>query len=242
MRGGEQRRPYRRGERRRRLRLVCCALARLLWDRLVDGEREAIEVAEAFADDRSGRAGRAADREAMWWAFHEPSGYRNHPLTPAERKHERRRHFRVLARAANASNGWLDAASNLATHNYEYGFAVDLQYDPESGTGGGHEWIARLGEAWANSVNVIRDVFRCPVEPARPPWPAPPNVREWAEGVYASRSFDELPVLADAVEEAGCDDLALLAHLRNGLAHHRGCWAIDALRGPPFDGSPVGGR
>jgi hypothetical protein len=40
-----------------------------------------------------------------------------------------------------------------------------------------------------------------------------------------------LPVLADALEEAGCTDGDLLAHLRSGGCHLRGCWAVDLLLG-----------
>jgi hypothetical protein len=39
-----------------------------------------------------------------------------------------------------------------------------------------------------------------------------------------------MPVLADALEEAGCADEALLAHCRADGPHARGCWALDALR------------
>jgi hypothetical protein len=40
-----------------------------------------------------------------------------------------------------------------------------------------------------------------------------------------------LPVLADALEEAGCDDREFLAHLRGGGPHCRGCFVVDALLG-----------
>jgi hypothetical protein len=41
-----------------------------------------------------------------------------------------------------------------------------------------------------------------------------------------------VPVLADALEEAGCTDRTLLEHCRGGL-HVRGCWAVDLLLGKP---------
>jgi pSer/pThr/pTyr-binding forkhead associated (FHA) protein len=43
--------------------------------------------------------------------------------------------------------------------------------------------------------------------------------------------FAGLPVLADALEEAGCTDADLLAHCRSGGGHLRGCWAVDLLLG-----------
>jgi len=40
-----------------------------------------------------------------------------------------------------------------------------------------------------------------------------------------------LPILADALEEAGCDDVDVLAHLRGPGPHARGCWALDLVLG-----------
>jgi hypothetical protein len=47
----------------------------------------------------------------------------------------------------------------------------------------------------------------------------------------ATGDFGGLPVLADALEEAGCTDADLLAHLRSGGGHLRGCWAVDLILG-----------
>lgn len=54
-------------------------------------------------------------------------------------------------------------------------------------------------------------------------------VRRIAEGIYDERAFDRLPVLADALEDAGCNDAVLLAHLRGPGPHVRGCWAVDLI-------------
>jgi hypothetical protein len=61
----------------------------------------------------------------------------------------------------------------------------------------------------------------------------------WGDGVVArlvrsihdSRRFEDLPILADALDEAGCDDEALLSHLRGPGPHVRGCHVIDWLTG-----------
>jgi hypothetical protein len=52
-----------------------------------------------------------------------------------------------------------------------------------------------------------------------------------AESIYADRAFDRLPILADALQDAGCDDEQLLAHCRSGGPHVRGCWAVDLVLG-----------
>jgi hypothetical protein len=43
--------------------------------------------------------------------------------------------------------------------------------------------------------------------------------------------LERLPVLADALEDAGCDDRALLGHLRGPGPHVGGCWALDLILG-----------
>jgi hypothetical protein len=52
-----------------------------------------------------------------------------------------------------------------------------------------------------------------------------------AEGVYADRAFDRLPILADALEDAGCGHADILAHCRGDGPHARGCWVVDLLLG-----------
>ena len=52
-----------------------------------------------------------------------------------------------------------------------------------------------------------------------------------AESVSAARRFEDLPVLADLLEEAGLTDAALLGHLRGPGPHALGCWALDAVLG-----------
>jgi hypothetical protein len=52
-----------------------------------------------------------------------------------------------------------------------------------------------------------------------------------AEGIYADRRFNDLPVLGDALEEAGWTDREALDHCRRPGLHVRGCWLVDALGG-----------
>jgi hypothetical protein len=54
-------------------------------------------------------------------------------------------------------------------------------------------------------------------------------VRGLAEASYEERSFDRLPTLADALQDAGCRDEALLGHLRGPGPHVKGCWAVDLI-------------
>jgi hypothetical protein len=52
-----------------------------------------------------------------------------------------------------------------------------------------------------------------------------------ASGIWEERRFADLPILADALEDAGCAEAAILDHLRGPGPHARGCWALDLLLG-----------
>ncbi len=52
-----------------------------------------------------------------------------------------------------------------------------------------------------------------------------------ARGVYESQDFAPMPVLADALEDAGCADPDILAHCRGPGPHARGCWVVDLVLG-----------
>jgi hypothetical protein len=57
------------------------------------------------------------------------------------------------------------------------------------------------------------------------------TVPRLAEAIYREEAFDRLPILADALEEAGCTDAGLLGHLRGSGPHVRGCFVLDLLTG-----------
>jgi hypothetical protein len=57
------------------------------------------------------------------------------------------------------------------------------------------------------------------------------TVQGVAESIYEGRAFGRLPILADALEDAGCTDAELLGHLRSPGPHVRGCWAVDLVLG-----------
>jgi hypothetical protein len=92
----------------------------------------------------------------------------------------------------------------------------------------------RQAEARAQ-VALLRDVFGNPFQPVSldPDWLASHgrNAATMAQVIYEQRRFDELPILADALEEADCPSAALVAHFRSAGPHIRGCWALDLLLG-----------
>jgi hypothetical protein len=75
-------------------------------------------------------------------------------------------------------------------------------------------------------------VFGNPFRPVAfdPAWRTPTAVA-LAEGMYDDRDFAAMPVLADALQEAGCDNADVLDHCRSGGGHVRGCWVVDLVLG-----------
>jgi hypothetical protein len=67
--------------------------------------------------------------------------------------------------------------------------------------------------------------------------PAPDALRGWQDGtvvrlaqtIYQERAWDRMPILGDALEEAGSASAEVLAHCRSGGLHVRGCWLVDWL-------------
>jgi hypothetical protein len=55
------------------------------------------------------------------------------------------------------------------------------------------------------------------------------NVTALAKAIYDDRAFDRLPILADALEDAGCDNADILNHCRQPGEHVRGCWVVDLV-------------
>ena len=58
-----------------------------------------------------------------------------------------------------------------------------------------------------------------------------PTVTALARQVYESRDFSPMPILADALQDSGCDNEDVLGHCRGPGPHARGCWVVDQLLG-----------
>ena len=84
----------------------------------------------------------------------------------------------------------------------------------------------------AGQAVLIRDVFGNPFRPvSRDPSWLTSDVVALANGLEADRAFDRLPILADALEDAGCDSAEVLTHCRGPGPHVPGCWVVDLVLG-----------
>jgi hypothetical protein len=93
--------------------------------------------------------------------------------------------------------------------------------------------MAYPAEELMKQANFLRDIFGNPFQPISfdPAWRTA-NTIGLASAMYESREFSNMPILADALEEAGCDQPDFLAHCRGEQATHvRGCWVVDWVLG-----------
>jgi hypothetical protein len=207
----------------RKLRLFACACCRMVWHLLPDERtRGAVEAAERFAD---GLADAAELEDARLAASARCRFGGGAPYAAAECAETGDAGWHALAAAAYAAKaaarrrpkgpppGWLS----------HYGLPENL--------------YARSEHSARKAVNLAHAaLLRCLLgNPSRAVAPDPgwrtSTVVQIASGIYADQAFDRLPILADALQDAGCDHPDVLAHCRGEGPHARGCWVVDLLLG-----------
>jgi hypothetical protein len=94
------------------------------------------------------------------------------------------------------------------------------------------DWQLMSASELAIQAALLRDIFGNPFRPVAfaPSWRTSTAVG-LARTMFESRDFAAMPVLADALEEAGCDNPDVLAHCRGPGPHVRGCWVVDLVLG-----------
>ncbi len=220
-------------ENARKTRLFKCACCRHLWRLLTDERsREGVLLAERRADGETSdmayeeavASTRAVWRKKEFWQEHEnrfvPYMFRSAAEVARDTTANRgftalgiaRMTFRALGAEAEAvakSSPDIDAGRAAVRAAYQRMFMVQASY--------------------------IRDIFANPFRPVSlsPLWLAWNDgaVRKMSQAIYDERAFDRLPLLADALEDAGCTSGDILAHCRGPGPHVRGCWAVDLLLG-----------
>jgi hypothetical protein len=189
----------------RRVRLLICACCRRVWDLLVDSRsREAVEVAERFADGSANLDELTAVRRRADAAY----------------QSSRKQHGPASFRLFGAANLALQATST----------AKRVRFDPRAneflrGAKERKEKTERKARC-----HLIRDIVGNPFRPVSvdPSW-RNARITSLAQVIYDERAFDHLPILADALEELGCTNTDILDHCRGPGPHVRGCWVVDLL-------------
>jgi hypothetical protein len=207
-----------RGASDRKLRLFACACCRGIWHLLADERtRKLIELIElevdglARADDRDAARGEAgAIAASSTWDYMTGA--------PADQ----------MVTGALLSESALGMASNVA--GWARQAVKDARAEGER-TKDARRKRSHDGEG-SHQCSLLRDIFANPFRPASidPSWQTPAVV-DLAKSIYDERAFDRMPILGDALEEAGSANAEILAHCREPGEHVRGCWVVDALLG-----------
>lgn len=92
--------------------------------------------------------------------------------------------------------------------------------------------VERRDLPYPPQADLVREIIGNPFRPVtfRAEWRTEAAVGIAAQ-MYDSREFGNMPVLADALQDAGCEDADVLAHCRDGGTHVRGCWVVDLVLG-----------
>lgn len=83
-----------------------------------------------------------------------------------------------------------------------------------------------------NPAHYLRDIFGNPFRPVAfdPEWRTS-TVVAVARGMYENRDFSPIPLLADALQDTGCENETILNHCRSAGSHVRGCWVLEMILG-----------
>jgi hypothetical protein len=206
----------------RKLRLFAvacsCPFAHLTGDPRVG---QALDVAERFADGLIGDLERSNARKTA-----QQSAQSRPFWGPRAPKWERR--VASLAYWAAARQA-MEAAWNVPQ------LAVEVLVWRAGEYTSGNGQAITTKEA-AIHADLLREIFVNPfgprpeINPAWLTWQGG-TIPRIAQAIYDERAFDRLPVLADALEEAACNNPDILAHCRGPGPHVRGCWVVDLLVG-----------
>jgi hypothetical protein len=193
----------------RKWRLFACACCRLVWDLVTD---EASRQAVAVTE-------RYADGQASW---------------------EELQASVVAIRHVQAQPGYFprEAAVRLvrttaSVADWECGNVAHLLAQSTA--------LARIDRGAL--LQVVHDLFGNPFRPVTVPasWLLANDgaAKRLARSIYEERAFERLPILADALEDAGCAEDRILDHCRRPAGHWRGCWVVDEILAPGESRAPT---
>jgi hypothetical protein len=214
----------------RKLRLFALACCQRISTRIKDERsRAAVEFSERFAERRvARRRGVVAVDRAATAACRDADAASSRAV---DGKQYAERMIGVnaclAAMATLECRPWLSAsgASGFSANAIGWDWLIRTQPDTLPG------WVpaARRPEQ-EQQAHLLRDIIGNPFRPValNPAW-LTSAVVSIARRAYEERDYQALPILADALEEAGCDNPDILAHCRGQGEHIRGCWVVDMI-------------
>jgi hypothetical protein len=223
----------------RKLRLLACAYARRVWHRMADeASRRAVQVAEQFADGRTGG-------NDLWRAYKAAEEVRQAAFTTMQNADRGSDQYWQASAAYDAAFAAARTAEEDACLAFTW--VTTARVDPPLG-GQHRDWpgapadladlftVAGRRRCRAEVCDVVREIIGNPFRPLPtidPGWLLWDDkaLPRFARRIYDCRLFEDLPFLADDLAQAGCDSADLLTHLRSPGPHDRGCWALDLILG-----------
>lgn len=204
----------------RKLRLFACACCRRVWDRMADERtRSMLLTAERFADD-------TATADELQRALDEARAADDDVYANGGDQYTSTAVLGLQARVDTA----LVTANVVSTVT----FTGDAELNDAAGDEARFEELVarRKADVRRSHALLLKDIFGNPFRPATAVSSfLTSTVVALAFGIYRDRAFDRLPILADALQDAGCDDPDILDHCRSAGPHVRGCWVTDLLLG-----------
>src|SRR5262245_40848626 len=194
------------GPRRWRLYLAACC-RELFGNKPPKRVLEAFDITDRFADTGKTKAALAKARSL---------GYPNPNANPPDTTLD------------NFDLEYLGNSSELL----EELFKEKLENDVLPRMGMSAQWDLRMKfPASRAMLQRVLTEFEAPANAGKrfdPAWRTS-DVLGLARGIYRERAFDRMPILSDALLDAGCADKEILAHCRAKTAHVRGCWLLDLI-------------
>jgi hypothetical protein len=196
----------------RKLRLFACSCCRKVWSLLTDERvKRLLLTSELFAD------GMATSQELE-------SAIRASVEFEQENQDE---DLPAAYAVINASTeGYIDAGE--VCDKLSDAFFSQLPVNKESFEANQKEVGRRMAELSVHAHDIFGNPFR-PVS-FLPEWRTS-TVLALATGIYEEKAFDRMPILADALMDAGCSNEDILSHCRGPGPHTRGCWCVDLILG-----------
>jgi hypothetical protein len=221
----------------RKLRLFGVAVCRRIWPLLTDPRsRKALDLAEQWAEGRATEEGLAAAHDDATAAANDGYWQARSPGTYAENLATRATLAAAQAVCSVVEGSYAEVAEQAARASAHQAAAVVLfARDDEPAAERASQSAHRAQEA--GQASLLRDIFGPP--PFGSYGPVDFSVLRWndgtvvriARGIYEEGAFERMPVLADALLDAGCDRDDMLEHLRSPGPHVRGCFALELLLG-----------
>jgi hypothetical protein len=214
----------------RKLRLFAVACCRRIWHLLPDERsRTAVEVAERFADG----------------AVHTSELFEAH-VAAGEVAQTRQRYADQYPRVAQELGDFGLYAASMAAERASSRYPIGMsraEYEsallPPSRFGPGvdtvYGYAAHAFHVGANSefkaqATLIREIFGNPFcENFFDPVWITSTVFTLSRQIYDSQDYSLMPILADALQDANCNEYEILNHCRLHHEHSRGCWVVDCL-------------